>query len=249
MLRTVICDDEPPALELARTMLEATGKVEIVAACASVREALAIVNAGGVDLFVLDIDMPELTGVEAARALDVEPKPLLVFATAHPEYAVEAFGIDAIDYILKPLDPERVRRALEKTERLAGLIRHTRSAPPEAAVPEDRPVAPDCLRVRDGSRFFVFAHADIVWIEAAGDYSLVHRADSEIAVRSAISALESELPGQSFVRVHRSAIVSRAHIVEIRRLAKGEAEIRLDSGHTVRSSRRYRDVVGRIMAG
>jgi two-component system, LytTR family, response regulator len=248
MLKTVVCDDEPPALELMTGLLEATGMVSIEAASGSVRAVLDLINRGGIDLLVLDVEMPELSGVEAYGHITVDPKPLLVFATAHPDYAVDAFGIDAIDYILKPLEAGRVRKAVEKAARLHGLIRDATMEAPAAFVQTDPKPHDNTLRIRDAGRVYLIPFADMIWIEAAGDYSLLHTHERQTVIRRTMSSLEAELPGDAFVRVHRSAIVSKSRIREIRMLAKGEAEILLDGAGVVRSSRTYRDTVRALIA-
>lgn len=248
MLKTIVCDDEEPALDLISAMLAETGKIELVSACRSVRQALDLVDQGGIDLLVLDIEMPELTGVEAVRQIRAEPKPLLIFATAHPEYAADAFGIDAIDYLLKPIEPARVRHAVEKACRLHRLIQSTAGPDYDPPLIGNRQTAnSDGLRLQDGNRFYVIPHDSILWIEAAGDYSLIHSAGSEIAVRHTISSIESALPAARFCRVHRSAIVAIEQIREVRKLIKGEAEILLSDGSSVKSSRSYKDAVARLV--
>jgi two-component system, LytTR family, response regulator len=250
MLKTVVCDDERPALELAVAMLEETGEVEIAAACQCINEALEIINRGGIDLAVFDIDMPQISGVDAARAISVDPKPLLVFATAHAEYAVDAFDIDAIDYILKPIEQARVRHAVEKAVRLHRTIGHASDGDAISAPAPGTGSAPaHALQLRDGNRFYVVPLADIVWIEAGGDYSLIHTADSEIVVRRTLSSLAASLPPDRFLRVHRSYIIGRAHVREVRRLPKGEAEIHLVTDVTLRSGRSYREAVAGLIAG
>jgi two-component system LytT family response regulator len=248
MLRTVICDDEPPALELMRSLLAATGRVEVVAALQNVEEALGVIARGGVELAVFDIEMPGLTGVEAYRRIEVEPKPLLIFATAHSEYAVEAFDVDAIDFVLKPFDAERVGRAVEKAVRLNGAIgakgRALATLEPAAA---SQSAELSSLSVRDGGRTYRLRYEEVSWIEAAGDYCLLHTEDREYAVRRPMNRLESELPPDLFVRVHRSAIVSMAWVREIRPLTKGEALIVLKSGAEVKSSRTYRGGVRALL--
>ncbi|MEM5518151.1 LytTR family DNA-binding domain-containing protein [Henriciella sp. AS95] len=242
MLKTIVCDDEQPALELMESMLGEIDSVEIVGAYLSVRKAIERINAGGVDLAFLDIEMPDLSGMEATEAITADPKPLIVFATAHPEYAVEAFGIDAIDYILKPIDPHRVGKAVEKAERLRRLIA-VNEAGENGAIEAAEIDEPAMLRIKDAGRYYFIPREDVVWIEAAGDYSLLHTSEKEAAVRRAIKLLEDELPGDQFVRVHRSAIISRSHIREIRMLQKGEAQILLTGDVKVRTSRSYKDVI------
>jgi len=243
MLRTIVCDDEQPALDLLTQLLEETGSVSVLAACRSVEDALEIVNQEDVDLVVFDIEMPEINGVDAYGQITKEPRPLVIFATAHPEYAVDAFGVEAIDYILKPFTRKRVEAAVEKAIRLQGLIsereRGTVLQSPKMAS-QDRH---DAIKIKDAGKVHFVPHSDIIWIEAAGDYSLLHLSGRELAVRIPMKTLEGEFPSMFFTRVHRSAIVSNMHIREIDLLPKGEALITLENGNTVRTSRSYRDAV------
>ncbi len=250
MLRAIVCDDERPALDLVVAMLEETGEVEIVAARQCVTEALEIINRGGIDLAVFDVDMPQLSGVDAARAISIDPKPLLVFATAHAEYAVDAFDIDAIDYILKPVEQARVNHAVEKAVRLHRTIGHASDGGAISAPASGAGSLPnDLLQLRDGNRFYVVPLDDIIWIEAGGDYSLIHTGEGEIVVRRTLSSLEGSLPDERFLRVHRSYIIGRAHVREVRRMAKGEAEIHLSADIVVRSGRSYREAVSSLVSG
>ncbi len=248
MLKTVICDDEAPALELMAALLTETGEVAVVAACQSVREAIGVINNGGIDLVVFDIEMPEISGVNAYAEISVTPRPLVVFATAHPEYAVEAFGVDAIDYVLKPLEIGRVRKAVEKASRLKRLIdEREKSGAVDAPDAEPAELA-GVLKVKDAGKLYFIAHQDIVWIEAAGDYSLVHMTNREATIRVAIKALEADLPSSLFVRVHRSAIVAIPQIRQVNLLPKGEAQIVMNNSVSVRASRSYRETVRGLMA-
>ena len=246
MLKTVVCDDELPALELLSSLLMETGSVYIAASCQSTQGALDIINRGGVDLVVFDIEMADLSGVEAYNRITASPRPLVIFATAHPEYAVEAFGVEAIDYILKPLTSGRVASAVAKAARLHSLIVEREGGAlvqASGTKPEDRG---GVLRIRDAGKCYFVPHDDIVWVEAAGDYSLLHMKDRELTIRVPIKVLEADLPAIPFVRVHRSAIISTTYIREIKLLPKGEAEIELVGGGHVRSSRSYREVVKRL---
>ena len=227
MLKTVICDDEPPALEFLADMLNEIRDVDLVGAFLSASEALAAINAGGIDIAFFDVEMPELSGVEAVTRITVEPKPLLIFATAHPEYAVDAFGIDAIDFFLKPFDEARLAKAIEKASRMHALIR---SSNEHAVEPVESGERKDVLKVRDGGSFHFIPLSAIIWIEAAGDYSVIHHDGRELAIRKTLSSLEEELDDRRFCRVHRSSIVSKDHVASVKRLAKGEAEISLDNG-------------------
>ena len=242
MLTTVICDDERPALDLLEKILTETDRVSVVGAYQSAEQAVARINQGGVDLAFFDVEMPGTNGIDAFSQLMVSPKPLLVFATAHPEYALDAFEVDAIDYLLKPLDPERVSKALDKADRLHRL---TSSADAQEAA---APAEPGTLRVKDVGHVFFIPFEQVLWVEAAGDYSLVHTSEREYALRCTISALENDLPSEQFVRVHRSAIGQIAAVREVRVLPKGDAQISLSHGSVVKASRSYRDAIKRLVA-
>ncbi len=246
-LRTVVCDDELPALEFMTDMLQDMPEVEVVSACRSSSAALDIINRGGIDLAFFDIEMPELSGVTAASEISIDPKPLLVFATAHPEYAVDAFGIDAIDYILKPFDYERVEKSVEKASRMLRLIRKRDDTASNVEQSEMSRNETEVLKIKDAGSYHFIPIQDIIWVEAAGDYSLLHKSNGEIAVRRTITSLEDDLPANKFARVHRSSIIAIDRIAEVRRLAKGEAEIRLVDNITVRSSRSYRETTDRLI--
>jgi len=243
MLKTIICDDEPPALELLADLLEQTSRVEIVGAYQSAEDAVSAINSGCIQLAFFDIEMPELNGVEAVSAITVDPKPLLVFATAHSEYAVEAFGIDAIDFVLKPFDEKRIAQSVKKAERMLGLIDRSMGVKGKNNAQIDSPTGSDVVKIRDGSSYYFISTKDIIWIEAAGDYSLIHSLGSELAVRQTISALEKDLKNFGFLRVHRSAIVAINHISSVKRLAKGEAHISMADNTIIKSSRSYRDQI------
>ncbi len=250
-LRTVLCDDERLALEFVQTLFRETGRVEIVAASHSVTDAIAVINAGCVDLAVFDVEMPGLSGVDAFRALVVEPRPLLIFATAHPEYAIDAFELEAIDYLLKPLDQERVSRAVEKAERMAGVIRASETGGEEGREAGEQAITSgsNMLTVKDAGRTYFLPYDSVTWIEAAGDYSLLHTDDREHAIRIPIRVLAEQLPPDRFRRVHRSSIIAISHLRQIERRAKGEANLTLSTGVVVKASRTYRDAIQSLLAG
>ncbi len=248
MLKTVVCDDELPALELMESLVRDTGEVEIVLATQSILEALDLINQGQADLIIFDIDMPSLTGVEAVQKITVQPKPLLIFTTAHPEYAVDAFDVDAIDYVLKPLTPDRVRLAIAKAKRMHALIAASETATGEDELVEDHADSgPEVLKVKDLGNVYFVPYGEVTSIEAAGDYSLVHTAERDYAMRKAIRTLEKDLPSSQFIRVHRSTIVAAQHVREVRTLPKGEASIILSSGKSIKASRSYREAVRRLI--
>ena len=228
-------------------MLLATGKVEVLACHLTAKEAVEHIERGGVDLAVFDIEMPELTGVNAVLSITTQPKPLILFATAHAEYALDAFDVDAIDYLLKPLHQERVNKAIEKAVHLNGLIRSDIGYLTNEDEISRLSNRSDVVRINDAGRHYIIPYDDIIWIEAAGDYSLIHKTDGQIVVRRTLTSLEAELSPTSFQRVHRSSIVSNHHVTEVRWLPKGDSEIIVSGGTVIKASRRHKKAVEAIL--
>ena len=223
MIRAIIADDEPLARQALRDALGAG--VEIVAECANGREAAEAILRLRPDVAFLDIEMPGLDGFDAIRELD-HPCPV-VFVTAHEEYAVEAFALEAVDYILKPVDELRVAEAVRR-------------------VRERRPP----VRTHD-ERFIVLAHGKMIvvaakslrYLESAGNYVRLHTAGASPLMRGTLAGIEQRLDPTRFVRVHRSFIVNAALIAEMHLTASGDYEIVLRDGTKVPMSRTLRDAV------
>lgn len=240
-LRTIIADDEPLALDLLEALLSEHEVIEIVARCASGAEALAALREGGADLMVLDIDMPGLGGLDVVSRLDPDNPPMVVFATAHAEYAVDAFNAQATDYVLKPLDEARLAQAVDRALAQRRLKTH---AP--VASPADRPEA--LIRIKQSGRTLLLSKDDIVRAEASGDYLFIHTPGRTHMVRMTIKALEEKLQPPDFFRIHRSAIVSAAQVREVVSQPKGDALIKMADGATLKSSRTHRDAIEAILA-
>lgn len=240
-LRSVLADDEPLALDLLRSVLDGHPLVEVVAECSSGTEVVSVLAEQVVDLLFLDIEMPGLTGLEVVGSID--PAPMIVFATAHAEFAVEAFAANAVDYVLKPFEPERVLAALERAclqrpYRLAEAARGLVPVSPRAMLP-----------VKNGGRTDLIATDTILWAEAAGDYAVLHAAGREHTIRVTLRELERELVPNGFLRVHRSALVRAETVVSVAPLPKGEAMLTLKDGTEVKASRTFRDAIVRLVAG
>jgi two-component system LytT family response regulator len=249
ILNTIICDDEGLARKLIVGMLAGIAEIKIVGEYSDAADALKAIEAGGIDLVFMDVEMPKMSGVDAASRIQIDPKPLIIFTTAHPEYAVDAFGIDAIDYVMKPFNRARLRKAITKAMRLNRLIQDqsvitgTEDGPSETRAVDNR------INLQDGAMSHFFEISEIVWIEAAGDYSVIHKTGGEVVLRRTLSSLIETLPQTHFARVHRSSIVALGHIQHIQRRAKGEAELTLDNGTQIRASRSYRDTISQIQNG
>jgi len=234
-MRLLIVDDERPARDRLRRMLALEPGIDAVEEAADAVQALACVRAAAPDALLLDIDMPELSGIALAAALpsaSSTPAPLVVFVTAHDDYALRAFDAEAVDYLLKPFDQARLRRALE---RLRVRLNEARRALPLDAAPRQ-------LLVSERGATRVVAVADIEWLETADNYVALHTAAGAPLLRQTLGALLEQL-GPAFVRCHRRAAVRVAAIVRIEPLDKGDSELVLRGGARVPCSRQYRSAV------
>jgi len=248
-LRTVIVDDEALARERIRTLLAGWDDIDLVAECASGREAVAAVRKLRPALLFLDIQMPELDGFGVLQALPAPYRPeAIVFVTAHDRFAVHAFDVNAIDYLLKPYTAERFNAALERARarlgdrsRRAEIDKLLESVAARTAVPERL-----TIRSRNGVQF-VPVH-DVDWLEADRNYTVLHLGTQALRIRETISELEDRLGAAGFVRVHRSVIVNADRIFRLEPWAHGEYVIVLRNGTKVISGRGYGERVRSLFA-
>ena len=245
-LRVLIADDEPAALNgLARRLAE-LANVRIVRRCGNGVEALEGIRDGAPDAAFLDVAMPGLSGVDVVRALAPSERPHIVFVTAYDRFAVEAFDLYAVDYLLKPFDRERLRetvarlrerreRAPRRDEGLDDLLR--------ASAPADR------LVVKDGERILVIPTQDIDWCEADDNYVRIHAGPQRHLVRITMRRLEEHLPRARFARIHRSTIVNVERVRACAPLGGGEYRVTLVNGVRLVLSRGYRAAVLSRLSG
>lgn len=241
MLRVVIVDDEPPALARLRRLLKTHDAVEIAAECSDGAAAVQAIESTQPDLVLLDVQMPELDGFEVLRALDMPRLPAVIFVTAFDGYALRAFEVHALDYVVKPVDAARLARALAHARQ---RISEQRSAG-EGLTNLIREMARDRMHlkripVRREGRVKVIDLADVDWVSAADNYVTLHVGGQEYLVRDTLSALEQRLDASEFVRVHRSSIVRVDRIAELLPDLHGDYRIRLKNGTEVALSRTYR---------
>jgi two-component system LytT family response regulator len=192
------------------------------------------------DVVFLDVQMPELDGISVVRSIGVEQMPLVVFVTAYDQYAVRAFDLHALDYVVKPFDKARFRDCLARVEaQLATTAKADLAQRLGRLLESDE--APKRLLVRDGERMVLIPFAEIDWLEAADNYVRIHRGAEAILHRRTVDAMEELLGATDFVRIRRSIIVRVDRIRELEPLFRGEYVVTLAGGARLRSSRRYRD--------
>jgi two-component system, LytTR family, response regulator len=240
-VRTLIVDDESLARERLAQLLSKEPEIEIVGECGDGASAVAAINEKKPDLAFLDIQMPEMDGFAVLDAIEVEPMPIVVFVTAFDKYALKAFEVQALDYLLKPFDKERFASALSRALDHVKL----RANPPEPSGDLTEPVAPakpvDRLSIKADGRIVLVKTADISWIQAAHNYVEVHEGAKTHLLRGTISAIETRLDPEKFVRISRSLIVNVDYVKELEPQFYGEYIVTLRDGARLTLSRRYRN--------
>ncbi len=248
-LRCVIVDDEPVAIRRLQSLLRALPEVEVAGTAGAAPAALELIARIRPDLVFLDIEMPGLTGLELVRRLDLDPPPVIVFVTAFGRYALEAFDLAGADYLLKPVEPERLAEAVARA-RAAVAGRHAVDQVAElravigALRGQDQELS---LWVPDGAARRRLPLAHLVWLQAERDYVRLHTCDRSHLVRDRLSAFEARLPRDAFLRVHRSAIVRLAAMVGLRRLGDRAYELIAADGQVIPVGRSYADRARRLV--
>lgn len=269
-LTTILVDDEPLALKLLGSMLAKYNGIDVVAECRSSRDAVKQIQLLQPDLVFLDIHMPVFSGFDVVKKLQADVLPMVVFVTAFDQYALRAFDMHAVDYILKPIDPSRlglaIDRAVEryqlkdvgadKSTVLSALdtINDTNSGTvSQSAVQKSYDVEldgasgqPDRLAIRDGQHTVLVRFEDIDWIDAAGDYMCVHVGAVTHVMRSTMKDLVAKLPRSMFARIHRSTMVNVKKVIGLESLPRGESLLLLSNDVTLKVSRNFRKVTLKI---
>lgn len=243
-IRVLVVDDEPLAREKIRGMAADDPELRIVGECTNGAEAIEAVQTIRPDLILLDVQMPEVGGFAVLEALKDEGLPPVIFITAYDHYAVKAFEVHALDYLLKPFDRERFRAAMERAKR---QIRRENGSQLDARIlamleqMREPQRYTERLVVKTGGRVFFLNTDEIDWIEAEGNYVSVHTGKKAYLLRETISSLESQLDPKEFVRIHRSAIVRLDRIKELQPWSHGEYHVILNDGTQLTLSRSYRE--------
>ena len=272
-IKAIIVDDEPLALKLLQTYLKQHSAIDVVAECQNGREAIAKTNELQPDLMFLDIQMPGLSGFDVIKRLQADTMPLVVFITAYDQYALEAFDVCAVDYLLKPLDTALLDRAIERCRERLELEGNANNKPEiiEAlrridsedggssfvGFSESKNTKSDMLAsqdelpkiiVKDRDIINLIDQQDIDWVDAAGDYMCIHAAGETYIMRSTLKALLSKLSATLFQRVHRSTIVNLTRIKKIIPCSKGEYFLDIGNNQRIKVSRNFKLVVKDLIA-
>jgi len=233
-IRTLVVDDEPVARARVLSLLSDESDIEVIGECESGPQAISAIERTSPDLVFLDIQMPQMDGVALARTLG-EAMPAVVFVTAYDEYALRAFEVHALDYVLKPFSAERFKSAVMHARQ--HLSRRKTAGTREAVAAERR----DRLVIKSSGRIYFVRTHDIDWCEAAGNYVRLHVGPQTHLVRGTMGYIEAQLDPTQFVRVHRSTIVNADRIQELRSSFNGEYIITLHDKTRLTLSRGYRD--------
>jgi two-component system LytT family response regulator len=261
-IRTIIVDDEKLAIQGLQLRLEPFSDVEVIDTCANGREAIRKIKTEKPDLVFLDIQMPGFDGFSVVKGvMEIEP-PLFVFVTAYQEHAIRAFEANAVNYLMKPVDEDKLadtldrvrtrlaeKRSAEEAEKLKGVLSEVA---PDAmdAMPEDEESTArfeKLINIKDRGQIFRVDVDSIEHIEAAGDYMCIYTGDNSLILRETMKDLERRLDPRVFQRVHRSTIVNLNQVRQVKPHTNGDCFLVLDSGAQVKVSRSYRDVVARFV--
>lgn len=250
-IRTLVVDDEPLARARIVKLLEPVDYITIIGECKNGREALEKMEEYRPDLVFLDIQMPDLTGFEVLSREELQPLPFIIFVTAYNQYALKAFDVHAVDYLLKPYDDERFLRALE----------HARS---QIAIKQDAMLHKKMVRlleshrhenseelrnleVKEKGRTVLIRAVDIRYIEADGNYLKVHTPEKAYLIRYTLQSIEEQLNNEIFLRIHRSLLINTHFIREVKYDGNNQYSFHMKDGRCLASSRSYREDIHRYL--
>lgn len=271
MLNVIVVDDEPLARKGMLVRLAAFAELKVVAECANGPDAIKAITELAPDLVFLDVEMPGMDGFAVLKQLQAQAikLPYIVFVTAYDQYAFNAYEVNAVDYVLKPVETERLKAAIDKVltyhaasdnqkhkdqlaeavARLTGDQADTILERLDKAEPVVSSRFPEAISIKDSGEITRVPVAEIDWVDAAGDYMCIHTRDGQTHIlRRTMKELEAELDPRLFVRVHRSAIVNVHTIAKLQMLSNGEHQLVLTNGQSVKVSRSYKDRVKQVFS-
>ena len=248
LLRVLIVDDEPLIRAGIRHGLAGMDQIEIVAECGSGTEAMQLLSSQPVDLVLLDVQMQDCTGLDVVERIGPDRMPAVIFVTAYDEYAVKAFELNAVDYLLKPFDDMRLRRSVERAaHRIAERQQSDLSAQLRALLDSRSRKWPERIVVKDGERFDFVSVESIDWIESANNYVQLHCGSRHHLLGESLTNLEGRLNPARFLRIHRGRIVNLSRIEAIHPLMGGTYELELRSGTRLTTGRQYKNQIQTLL--
>lgn len=251
MIRALIADDEPLARERIARLLASEADVQIVSQCRDGLETVSSIKHNKPDLAFLDIEMPEIDGLGILREIATDTTPVIIFTTAYDHYAIQAFEAHALDYLLKPFDEERFRRALQRARgHLENLRSKDLAARLLAALEDSRPAQPpegDRLVIKSAGKVVFLKLDEIDWVEAAANYVHIHAGNEGYYMRETMNSFEARIDAARFIRIHRSTIVNLSKIKELQPCNNGEYIVVLRNGKELSLSRGFRDRIQNIL--
>jgi len=256
-IRALIVDDEALARQMIRSLISADGEIEVVGECSSGQEAIAAIKKFQPDLMFLDIQMPGLSGFHVLEKVDPQQMPYVIFITAYSQYAVKAFEFHALDYLLKPFDKERFFESVNRAKKIIRqqglsrlteeIIRMINTVPgaPLPGAPENSQLEPflQQITIREGGRIFALDVEEIVWMEAANQYTRIHTLTASHLLSCTLKTVQSKLDPGKFFRIHRSTIIHVKFIHEVRTAKNGVYSVLLTTGKCLKLSRSRRVVL------
>jgi len=248
-IRTLIVDDEQLARERLLSLLEGDPDIEIIGECSSGKEAIVAIKTESPDLVFLDVQMPEGDGFDVLESIDFHTMPIVVFVTAYDQYAIRAFDVHALDYLLKPFDQARFEQALVRAksevvlrnntnvnQKLLSMLEHIESHKKEL----------DRILVKSSGKVFFLKFGEIDWVESAGNYVKLHIGSESHLLRETMSEMERKLGNEKFVRIHRTVIVNLDRIKELQPWFNGEYVVILNNGMKLTASRGYKKKLSEV---
>jgi two-component system, LytTR family, response regulator len=252
-VRAMIVDDEPLGREIVNAMLQAEHQIEVIAECENGQQAITAINSLRPDLLFLDVQMPGIDGFGVVKEINKEKLPYIIFVTAYDQYAVKAFEINALDYLLKPIDPDRFANSIERalkmirekqesaiSRRILSLLNNQRDQQPEYL---------ERIAIKKEGKILFVRVNEIEWIVAEGNYVSLHLTKKSHMLRTPISVLETKLNPNRFQRINRSTIVNIDFIKELVPMMRGEHQVIMQDGTDLKLSVKFRDNLTRYLGG
>jgi two-component system LytT family response regulator len=243
-LRTLVVDDEPFAREKVRLFLADYPDFEVVGDCEDGEQAACAILSQQPDVVFLDVEIPGKSGLEVLNSLPADSQPFIVVVTAFDRYAVQAFEVEALDYLLKPFNKTRFAQSIKRVRQKAASVKVGNAEPATPVLLSHSEISDrERMVIKSGSRIIIVRSSSVEWIEAQGDYVMVHAQKAQHLVRETMNMMEKRLDPRRFARIHRSAIVNLDSVRELRPLWGGDYRVFLQDGTQLTLSRNYRSAV------